>query len=101
MDEARRTQRFDVLRRLGRPETEAGFRQSHDGRVSEGNTHFCKYDVPLDALEGAAGHVDDAPRWPGHRTNQTFAHTLEEACRSLLLGSCKVATRPQHHYYSY
>lgn len=40
VDEARRTQRFDVLRRLGRPETEARFQQSHAVRISEGNPPF-------------------------------------------------------------
>lgn len=52
--------------------------------------------TPLDPLESAAGHVDDASCRTGHRTNKTFAKTFEEACGTLLLGSCKV-TRHQTH----
>ena len=43
--------------------------------------------TPLDPLEGAADHVDEAPGWPCDRSHQTLAHALEEARGPLLLGS--------------
>lgn len=45
--------------------------------------------VPLDALEGAAGHVHDAACRPGHHAYQTFPDALKETCCALLLRPCR------------
>lgn len=115
VDEARGAQGFDVLRRLRRPKT--------DAKIPHGNPHLgpnawldvilylivillkClqkyiekngeKEEQPLDALKGAAGHVDDASGGPGDGTHQTFPDSFEEACCSLLLCSC-VMTSPHN-----
>lgn len=44
-------------------------------------------DGPLDALEGAAGHVHDAACRPGNCPHQAFTDALKEACCPLLPGS--------------
>lgn len=46
-------------------------------------------EIPLDALESAAGHVDDASCGSGYSTNQTLPHTFKEASCTFLLGSYK------------
>lgn len=42
---------------------------------------------PLDPLEGTAGHVDDAPGWAGHHSDQPLPDALEEARGAFLLGT--------------
>lgn len=52
-----------------------------------GVTHTGLLGSPLDPLERTAGHVDDAPSWAGHHSDQPLPDALEEARRALLLGT--------------
>lgn len=54
--------------------------------------------TPLDALEGAARHVNDATCWSSHSSYKTFADTFKETRCSLLLSSCMyTCTRTHTH----
>lgn len=90
MDETRRTQTLHILRRLRSSAFRSGQKnllQSENNKDSFPNNAHRDIQRPSDALEGAAGHVNDAPCWSGQNSNQTFAHTLKETRRSFLLSS--------------
>lgn len=55
---------------------------------STARTHTSS-NIPLDSLEGTAGHVNDASGRSGYCTHQSFPKTFKKASCALLLSSCK------------